>query len=638
MTQDKIITLQNSELIVAVDTKSLATDITVLSTGETLRMAEAQPDDVMLQEGSEKVWKSFLDSSKQVHQTNTSVNASLPDLGLKIGIKLNGTTVNYEISPMSKSKTDANPREVLYPRHFILPQTSDAYAVFPFGQGSIFPADKKWNFHHREGYAEAVMHWVGGYTGKTGYIQIAETPHDLYQAVDERDGQAASCFIHWLGSLGKLGYTRKTSISFEAGLDYVKQAKVYKEWTKSVGWYKSLKDKVAENPNVEQLKGAPIVTVPIMIRRERTLDCYTQTFDHAANLVEQFKSKTGIEKATVHVDGWGYWGYDAMHPDFLPPNPEAGGISGLSNMAERVKSLGYLFGLHDQYIDYYEHAPSFDQANSIVLENGKPVRVNRWCGGLCGHLHYGFIPDFVRRNYYDGINIVYPLYHNSPSIWDMCGPTASYLDCFCRTVEDFSPDHPMTREQSRKWQVEIMSIVRNGKDGKMIVQSNEHPRDFCLSQLDFGWDIGHMMTDIPNTAGTMTTTTLGIHVPLWHLCFHDAIALPMPADDFASQFLYAQAPYFMLGFRGSFEEQSTVISPAGKEEEVIFNTEIKKKVLELHTDAGFAEMTNFEILSSDGYHCKSIFDGGLEVEVNKHDNTYSVSSGRAKTNGMVPIE
>ncbi|MFH1377833.1 MAG: DUF5696 domain-containing protein [Planctomycetota bacterium] len=630
------IELRNSDLKVSIDPRSLATDVTVLATGETLKMAGAQPDDVMLTTTAGPVWTSFADSPIVCNRLDDKLIALVPGAGLRITMSLNGPAINYVIEPLDTA-VDVVARDVLYPRHFILPKKSDAYAVFPFGQGCILPSNKNWNFHHREGYAEAVMHWVGGYTGKTGYIQIAETPHDLYQAVDERPGQAASCFIHWLGSLGKLSYARKTSIRFGAGLDYVKQAKIYRDWTKAIGWYKSLKDKVAENPNVEQLRGAPIVTVPIASRSERTQTFNCQTFKQATTLVDQFHKKTGIKRAVVHVDGWCYWGYDSMHPDCLPPSPDAGGAKGLKEMSKRVKGMGYLFGLHDQYIDYYAHAPSYNESNGIVLEDGSPVRVNRWCGGLCNHLHYGFIPAFVKRNYFDGIRKVYPIYANSPSIWDICEPTASYLDCFNRTVEDFSPQHPMTREQSRRWQIESISIVRNGKDGKMIVQSNEHPRDYCLSQLEFGWSIGHMMTDIPNTTGVMTTTDLGVNVPLWHLCYHDALALPMPSDDFPLMFLYGQAPYFMLGRRESFEDSFIEKDKDGNDKAVNFYTDIKKNILKLHSDIGFAEMTDFQILSADGNLCKSVFDSGLEVEVNKKENTYKISSGKAKTKGTEKI-
>lgn len=621
----KTIVLENPSLKVEIDPHDLAAHVTTKSTGETLRMAAAQPDDVLINTGNGTgQWKSFAGAVGSIrHPSSQSMQAILPSLGLAVTIRLEDEDVVFEVAPFGIDSR-IKPRDVLYPRHFVLPKKKGAYATFPFGQGSIIPADWDGRFHHREGYAEAVAEWLGGYTGQTGYCGIAETPHDLYQAVDHGGDAPASVFFHWLGTLGELRYARIARFRFAKGFDYVKQARHYREYVKQIGWWRSMQDKAAENPNVRKLIGAPIVCVAINHRRERTM-AYTLTkFADAAGLAEQFRQTTGIENAVVHVDGWGFWGYDAMHPDVLPPNREAGGVKGLSEMAKRVKDLGYLFGLHDQYIDYYFHAPSYNEANSIVLENGQPVRINNWCGGPCGHLCYTQILPFARRNYYEGIRRSYPINHNSPAIWDICKPTASYIDCFCRGgVECFSKDHPMTRTENRQITNELFQLVRNGKDGQMVVLSCEHPRGYSVPFLDFGWNIGHFATDVPNLQGTMETRSVGIPVPLWHLVFHDALCLPSTGN-LLEALLYAQAPYFWLtGERMDWQDPATLAR--------------KKVLLTLHQDAAFADLCDHTILDDAGMVQKCVYDSGLEVEVNKCDNTYRISSGRAATKGWLKL-
>ena len=608
------VVLQSRSLKVEIDPRDLAAHVTVKATGETLRMAPAQPDDVMMVGKAGAAWKSFADSPVTIRKVKANaVQARLPGLGLAVRIEVDAADVVFEIAPAGKTGRAA-PREVLYPRHFILPKRGTAYATFPLSQGSIIPGNWPVRFHHREGYAEAVAHWVGGYTGKTGYCAVAETPDDLYQAVDHRPGQAASCFFHWLGTLGRLGYPRRARYHFAKGLGYVRQAKHYRAHCKRVGLFRSLADKAAENPNVKRLIGAPILPVSACHRRERTMEYAATKFTDLARAVERFRKRTGIRNAVVHVDGWGYWGYDAMHPDALPPNMECGGAAGLAELARRAKAVGYLFGLHDQYIDYYHHAPSFNERNSIVLEDGTPTRVNRWCGGLCGHLCYHLIPPFVKRNYFEGVRRTYPIYHNSPSIWEICQPTASYLDCFCRGgVECFSPDHPMTRTEGRQRHNETFQIVRNGADGQRVVLSVEHPRDYSAAYLDFGWSLGHLAIDVPTTAGGGTYTAEGIPVPLWHLVFHDAVAVPSPGDNLPEALLYAQAPYFHSTGTLSATELAR-----------------KKVLLKLHQDAAFAEMTDHQLVSADGNVQKSVFDAGLTVEVNKKTGTYRISEGKAK--------
>jgi len=621
MPAKKPLVLENRSLRVEVDRRDLAAHVTVKSTGETLRMAGGQADDAWMVGRAGDEWKSFADSPITLRKTRPQMaEARLAGLGLTVRIALDGSDVVFEVAPAKAGRGGA-PRDVLYPRHFLLPRRKDAYATFPFGQGSIIPADWKGRFHHREGYSEAVAHWLGGYTGKTGYVGIAETPDDLYQAVDHRAGSPASVFFHWLGSLGKLRYTRRARYHFAKGMGYVAQAKHFREYCKKIGLFRSLADKAAENPNVRRLIGAPIICVPICNRRERTMEYTATKFTDAAGYVEKFRKASGIKNAVVHVDGWGYWGYDAMHPDTIPPNLECGGVAGLSEMAARVKKAGYLFGLHDQYIDFYVHAPSFDERLSIVVEDGRPVRVNRWCGGLCGHLCYTQIPRFVRRNYYEGVRRSYPIYHNSPSIWQMAAPTASYLDCFCRGgVECWSKEHPMTRGEGRRLHNEAFQIVRNGADGQMVVLSVEHPRDYSIPYLDFGWGIGHLTADVPTTTGEYQTAAVGHPAPLWHLVFHDALCLPS-GGRLVESLLYGQAPYFWL--RGRPVPPREIAR--------------KKVLLKLHQDVAFAEMTGHEILNADGTAQRCTFAGGIEVEVNKKTGSYRIRGGRAETNGTRKI-
>lgn len=624
MTEKSPLILENQMLRVEVDGRDLAVHVTVKQTAETIRMAAGQPDDVLIQGDSGAVWKGFAGAVGTIRRPSSlSIQALLPRLGLAVTIRLEEEDVVFEVAPFGIDGR-VTVRDVLYPRHFLLPKKSEAYATFPFGQGSIIPADWAGQFHHREGYAEAVAEWLGGYTGTTGFCGIAETPHDLYQAVHHEAGQPAGVFFHWLGSLGDLRYARVARYHFAKGLDYVQQARHYRQYVQQVGWWRSMQDKIAENPNVKKLAGAPIVNISILIRRERTVSYEMATFSDAAAAIEEFRRTTGIVNAMVHVDGWGFWGYDAMHPDVLPPHREAGGVKGLSEMATRVKDLGYLFGLHDQYIDYYFHAPSYDQDSSIVLENGDPVRINNWCGGPCGHLCYTKIPAYVRRNYFEGIHRNYPLNHNSPSIWQIAKPTASYLDCFCRGgVECFSKDHPLTRAENRQITNEIFQIVRNGQDGQGVVLSCEHPRAYSVPHLDFGWNIGHFATDVPNVQGTMQTQAVGTPVPLWHLVFHDALCLPSTGN-LLEALLYAQAPYYFLNRQGSDWQDTEA-------------TARKKVLLKLHEEMAFAEMSDHKILSDDGLIQRCVYNGGLEVDVNKSENTYRISGGPSATAGWVKL-
>ena len=73
------------------------------------------------------------------------------------------------------------------------------------------------------------------------------------------------------------------------------------------------------------------------------------TFEEAAQVAEHLKNDLKIDKALFTLGGWINRGYDNRHPDILPAAPECGGNKGLAECSERVKKLGYLFCLHDNY-------------------------------------------------------------------------------------------------------------------------------------------------------------------------------------------------------------------------------------------------------------------------------------------------
>lgn len=615
------VTMENAVLKVDIDSRDLAVQVLVKQSGETLRMARAQSDDVLVVRSGSQEWRSFADYPIVIRQLGPQgIAAELPGVALEVWITLEGPEVVFEIRPL-KTAGGQTASDVLYPRHFLHPASKDAYATFPLGQGSLIPATETTTFHHREGYAEPTACWLGGYTGQTGYCAIAETPDDLYQAVDNRPGQPASVFFHWLGSLGELRYPRRVRYHFAAGLHYVRQAKLYREHCKRVGLFRSLEDKAAENPNVRKLLAAPLVTALASIRHEKSFHYETNDFSEVARWVEEFRQHTRIENALVHIDGWGYWGYDSMHPDTLPPNPDCGGVDGLRDLARRVKGLGYLFALHDQYIDMYAHAPSYDEGLAIVTEDGRPVRLNRWAGGLCSHMCYSQIPGFLKRNLLEGVRRVYPMYHDSPSIWDMCEPTAYYLDCFCRTAECWSQDHPASRSQMRQYQQECFGIARAGRGGQQMVLSVEHPRDYAVPYIDSAWSNSHVSADVQTTASVSTYRSVGIPVPLWHLVFHDAVHLPSPGGEQIEAMLYAQVPHFRL------TGQTIPLDELRH----------KKTVLAFHQDAGFLEMTDHEILSTDGNIQRCVYGGGLEISVIRSEGTFCINDGRAKTKGMTRL-
>jgi len=67
----------------------------------------------------------------------------------------------------------------------------------------------------------------------------------------------------------------------------------------------------------------------------------------------------GLEQIAVIRHNWQHHGYDVKLPDVFPPNARFGTLSQMDSFARLCESYGVPFGLHDNFFDLYEDAPSF---------------------------------------------------------------------------------------------------------------------------------------------------------------------------------------------------------------------------------------------------------------------------------------
>ena len=185
--------------------------------------------------------------------------------------------------------------------------------------------------------------------------------------------------------------------------------------------------------------------------------------------------KKGVEKAYLHLDGWGKQGYDNLHPDPFPPHEEAGGVEGMRRLADTCDELGYYFGIHDQYRDYYYDSPGFTLDNAVQYFDGSHFLSDYWYGGAHTFLCSALAPDYVRRNYDE---------------FERLGlkPDGSYLDVFSVVELDecFNPAHRVTREgcaQNRRHCLDMLSsrgIIPSSEEGVDYVKKRTNPAKCTL--------------------------------------------------------------------------------------------------------------------------------------------------------------
>ncbi|MBO5852359.1 MAG: hypothetical protein J6Q74_00925 [Clostridia bacterium] len=390
------------------------------------------------------------------------------------------------------------------------------YTVLPRMQGCLVPAGMHIGIADGKVFErDSYMPIFGQVRENTGYLAIYETPFDVtYELRYENGGEKVAPL--WITSLGHIAYPRKILYRFMENCDYNDLAHSYRSYVKEKGNLVTLKEKVAKNPNISKLFGCPVIHTGIAghispdsyyyHKDEPEKNDWYISFYERAEQIKALKEK-GLEKAYTHFDGWGNHGYDNLHPSPFPPHEAAGGALGMKHLADTVTSCGFIFGIHDQYRDYYYDAPDFSFDEAVMNADGSHPFCSEWYGGKHTWLCSANAPSYVRKNYNEfkrlGINI-----------------EASYLDVFSVVFLDecFSPDHPATREDCAKNRRECLDILTS----RGIIPSSEEILDCILpSQV-----LCHHAPYYTDWLGGSDSNPVGLQIPLFNLVYHDCVVIP----------------------------------------------------------------------------------------------------------------
>lgn len=102
----------------------------------------------------------------------------------------------------------------------------------------------------------------------------------------------------------------------------------------------------------------------------------------------------GVTDALVIMHNWQRWGYDYRLPDIFPPNPKLGTLEDMQRLAKVCADGGVLFGLHDNYIDFYPDAEGYSYEHITFTEAGQPRKA--WINYGRDAQSYQWRPDHIR--------------------------------------------------------------------------------------------------------------------------------------------------------------------------------------------------------------------------------------------------
>ncbi len=516
--------------------------------------------------------------------------------------------------------------KILWPGYFSFEkETADAYTVMPVLQGLLIPNTwknevNKLPFNGQFCSSGAYMPWFGQLEEGHGYIAICETPWDAGYYIDH---QAGGPYTHvgtyFLPSLGEFSYRRSLRYVFLKNCDYNDLCKVYRAYAIETGLLTTLKEKAARNPLVDELIGAAIVHKGIKKHVSPDSKFYDREHPEKNDVVIPFHARTaeilryhkkGVKKLYLHLDGWGAPGYDNQHPDYLPACPEAGGWEGFKELSDVIHDCGYLFGLHDQYRDYYMDAATYDREFALHAADGSVFEMAVWAGGRQNYLCATQAPYYVKRNFEEVLKHGIRL-------------QASYLDVFtCNEPDECAhPRHRMTRKECLKYRSACFSYLWS----KGILPSSEECGDWAMRNLVFchygPYDFMLQKPDSPRR---------GVPVPLFNLVYHDCMILPWFMDrqaDGEDYMLYALlnggAPY--LDRDGAYPDTDGAFD---SEAERKLSEEIARcaVVSALQERVAKCEMVRHEFLDGDYDRQRTVFENGTIVTVDLKTGEYEIKT------------
>jgi hypothetical protein len=530
----------------------------------------------------------------------------------------------------------------------------DGYIVLPQEQGFMVPSRFEagyfrylnWVWDRIASRAVVVdqisMPWFGAKKGESSFISIIETPNDTAYGVIANDVRSpeqdaaplsavptantalfaprvSAIWPYWRTVKGDLAYTRVARYIFQPHGGYVDMCKTYRAYAQKTGKFVTLKQKIAANPEIEKLIGAPNFELQLIAHRPRdsryvslattVYDGYhhlRMSFAQAEQIIRDLKDNLGVDRANLRFAGWGRTGYDNDRPigNASEINKEAGGTAALVKAIDAAKQAGYVALLWDNYRNFDLNSLGYDE--KYIMRDYLGARVPGF-SAESGHSQE-ICPS-------EGVKL---FQHNMGIYLRDLKPSGVYLDTIggLPLIECYDPRHPLTRAGTRE---ERMNIMRVATDNKLILGAEGAPQDWNLSVVAF-------YDEHP--------IRMGIDVPLYGLVYHECAMLyrqhgdpynygldnygwvrngPWP-NKFLRSMLYGDESSWTVSddayyaWRKTFKAINDVLSP-------------------LQRRLAHEEMLSHKILTPDLLVQRTTYSSGVEITVNYGEFPFKLEDG-----------
>lgn len=571
--------VSNAMLRVAFDTVSGAVEVEDRRTGKTVRQSAGAP---IIVKGGRAVGASAL-------RVEAYDPIDARDIDVAIALEMDRPEFTIEISSKGKMR-----RPLAFPGPFVTgPGT---YLVVPMNEGISYPVEDASVAPMRliayGGHGICMGFW-GATDGAQGHMAIIETPDDAAIRIGRRD-ETLCIAPEWDPQKGAIGYARKLRYVFFDRGGHVAMCKRYRAHAKEKGLVKTLDQKRKEIAAVDLLIGAVNVWCwekePVAIARELK----------EAGIERILWSNRGTPESIAAMNEMGgiLTGRYDIYQDLMDPDLIAKGI------------------IRGTHLDWTQGGWPKD----IILDaRGKWIPgwgvkgkdgVMHPCGVLCDSRAVDYAAARVPAELKDHPYRARFIDTTTASPWREC----------------YSPDHPMTRTQSREWKMRLlgymsgdMKLVTGCETGHEASVPFLHYFEGMLSLgpyrvPDAGRDTKRIWDEVPERVAKFQ---LGhrYRLPLWELVFHDCTVAQWYWGDYSNKLpslwdkrdlfnaLYGTPPMFMFDRklweqqRGRFAQSYRATCPVARA-------------------VGYSEMTDHRILTPDRDVQQTRFGNGVTVTVN----------------------
>lgn len=515
--------------------------------------------------------------------------------------------VTFRLEPLENPAQEPITR-VDFPRRF--GQAADeerGYLILPVGLGGIRPFSRGESRWETRLYANGSHGPNMAFLGKVltpavespgaALVILVHTPFDC-----GLDVQTRNITLRWSVETGptrldgaarkfQLNYPREVQYRLLPGARYVECAKLYRRHLIEQGRFRTLGERLGEQPELSRHLGAVIKK-----QYERP------QFDNG----EIARAKElGIQKCVWVMGGWNFGGYDRDYPQRLPPNPSLRGPdgetgeAGLRQTVAEAREAGYVFTLHDNYSDAYENSAEWSEVSIVANSRGERVKGGTWSGGQAWIICLEEQLRFAQRD--------------MPRIRGIIGRGGYFIDVTgaAGTGTCYDPDHPHDHRRSAELKRQLLALAKS----EFGVIYTEGIYDFLIPTAD-----GCHKIFIP-TGDKRAAYEDVVAVPLLPLVYHDAVILwdlrrsnPARARD-------PKAPKYLPleGYVPLYGAMPATLDRAAKE------------IAESMRAAQLAEMLDHRFLA-EGVECTTFADG-TRVVANFNDHPYDDAGGRVEAHG-----